>query len=400
MLPFRNQSQDVADGFLADGVTRDLTMLLSRVPRLRVAAYSSAQTAKEGEDRFAADYRTARRALCRLRLACPARREFPAARRTDGRGRRRPALGAADRCASRPVLRGAGQGPCWTCRPRSPRRSTFRTLRRSGGAARSSSMPISSCSGPRRCGSTTIAKLRRRSSTCSSRRWWPIPRTARSMPPWLCNTRRTSPASSAIPRRRHSRWRRSTSIPGLALAPHDPEVLAAAGITASMMGNARLAVRKLQEAVALDPNNPHPLAVLGWQYCWLHGDPAGREMIEIGGGTRAASSALFGLGALSRTLRNSPWPGGGGDRRLSRRRGAQSGLQPQSGDARRGRGAGGEDGGRARGTLARLHTIASDYELEDYVRLARRMVYWFGENPTLEEAIAALRGAWETASIT
>lgn len=65
-----------------------------------------------------------------------------------------------------------------------------------------------------------------------------------------------------------------------AAAPNDPEVVAAAGIVATMTGDCRAAVRLLTRAVDLDPNNPHALAVLGWQLCWLNRDELAIAMIR------------------------------------------------------------------------------------------------------------------------
>lgn len=65
-----------------------------------------------------------------------------------------------------------------------------------------------------------------------------------------------------------------------AAAPIDPDVVAAAGIVATMTGDCRAAVRLLTRAVDLDPNNPHSLAVLGWQLCWLNRDESGIAMIR------------------------------------------------------------------------------------------------------------------------
>ena len=44
VLPFENLTENDQQAFLADGMTRDLTSLLSRVPNARVAPYSSART--------------------------------------------------------------------------------------------------------------------------------------------------------------------------------------------------------------------------------------------------------------------------------------------------------------------------------------------------------------------
>ncbi|TVS15554.1 MAG: hypothetical protein EA417_13175 [Gammaproteobacteria bacterium] len=65
-----------------------------------------------------------------------------------------------------------------------------------------------------------------------------------------------------------------------ATAPNDPDVVAAAGIVAAMTGDCPAAVRLLTRAVDLDPNNPHVLAVLGWQHCYLNRDESGLAMIR------------------------------------------------------------------------------------------------------------------------
>lgn len=64
------------------------------------------------------------------------------------------------------------------------------------------------------------------------------------------------------------------------IAPSQPDVLAAAGILATMTGRADQAVPPLARAVELDPNNPHSRAVYGWQLCLLEWDPAGVELIR------------------------------------------------------------------------------------------------------------------------
>lgn len=65
-----------------------------------------------------------------------------------------------------------------------------------------------------------------------------------------------------------------------ALAPNHPDVLTAAGILATMTGQADLAVPNLERAVQLDPNNPHSRALYGWQLTCLEGDPAGVDLIQ------------------------------------------------------------------------------------------------------------------------
>jgi Tfp pilus assembly protein PilF len=179
----------------------------------------------------------------------------------------------------------------------------------------------------------------------------------------------------------------------IALAPEDPDVLAAAGVAATMMGNARLAVRKLRRAVELDPNNPHSLAVLGWQHCWLHGDPAGREMIETAE-SRAPHHPRYSvwahyrghcelrLGNLSAAIqvyRDGAERNPGYSLNLV----TLAAAQALDGDMR-----------EARSTVARIRKIAPDYRPDDFACLVRRMVYWFGECPTGDDMIAALEKAW------
>jgi DNA-binding winged helix-turn-helix (wHTH) protein/Flp pilus assembly protein TadD len=85
---------------------------------------------------------------------------------------------------------------------------------------------------------------------------------------WSVTVKETSPAA------------REHVFPAQAAAPGDPDVVAAAGIVATMTGDCRTAVRLLTRAMTLDPNNPHVLAVLGWQLCYLNGDESGIDMIR------------------------------------------------------------------------------------------------------------------------
>lgn len=65
-----------------------------------------------------------------------------------------------------------------------------------------------------------------------------------------------------------------------AIAPRDPQVLMGAGIANFMTGQTQEAQRLLTESLAIDPNEPHAAAVLGWAICYL-GDPEqGISLIE------------------------------------------------------------------------------------------------------------------------
>jgi len=85
----------------------------------------------------------------------------------------------------------------------------------------------------------------------------------------------------------------------LAAAPSDPEILAAAGIVATMFHRPDDAIRHLEIATARNPNDAHALAVLGWQHCLRHSDPGGIGLIETAE-ARAPHHPRFGLWATYR----------------------------------------------------------------------------------------------------
>lgn len=85
----------------------------------------------------------------------------------------------------------------------------------------------------------------------------------------------------------------------LAAAPNDPEVQAAAGIVATMFHRPDDAIRHLEIATARNPNDAHALAVLGWQHCLRHSDPGGIGLIETAE-ARAPHHPRFGLWATYR----------------------------------------------------------------------------------------------------
>ncbi len=85
----------------------------------------------------------------------------------------------------------------------------------------------------------------------------------------------------------------------LAAAPSDPEVLASAGIVAAMFHRPDEAIRHLEVATARNPNDAHALAVLGWQHCLRHSDPGGIGLIETAE-ARAPHHPRFGLWATYR----------------------------------------------------------------------------------------------------
>ncbi len=177
------------------------------------------------------------------------------------------------------------------------------------------------------------------------------------------------------------------------LAPLDPEVLAAAGIVATMRGNPRLAVRNLTRSVELNPNNPHSLAVLGWQYCWLNSDVAGQRMIETAE-ARAPHHPRFGLWAhyrghceikLGRIDQAIAAYDDCADRNpnYSLNLVALAMAQALAGRAN-----------DARGTVKRLLMLAPHYTVADYQQLVSTMAYWFADRTTRDRSISALHEVW------
>ena len=85
----------------------------------------------------------------------------------------------------------------------------------------------------------------------------------------------------------------------LATAPHDPDVLTAAGIVATMFHRPGNAIDYLEHSIYLNPNDPHALAMLGWQRCLRDADPGGITLIETAE-SRAPHHPRFALWATYR----------------------------------------------------------------------------------------------------
>lgn len=85
----------------------------------------------------------------------------------------------------------------------------------------------------------------------------------------------------------------------LAAAPTDPEVRAAAGVVAAMFHRPDEAIAHLEIATARNPNDANGLAVLGWQLCLRHCDAGGIGLIETAE-ARAPHHPRFGLWATYR----------------------------------------------------------------------------------------------------
>lgn len=392
VLPFRHQSSEVGDAFLSDGLTRDLTMLLSRVPRLRVAAYSSAQTVREGTDRAPAiSDQLDVRYLVSGSLA-----------RQGDNFQLRVAL-----------MDGVDDAQLWAQRI-DARLDQFFSIQDKVvldvSSSLSAALHLSHAAAlqQRRPFQLNAYELVQRAEAL---RLNYNGETAHEIVGLLERALELDPHDGAVhaalavqhtqnvtskfcdsPAETFSLAKRHIDA-GLSLAPHDPDVLAAAGITATMMGNARLAVRHLRAAMELDPNNAHTLAVLGWQQCWLTGEEEGLRMIETAE-ERAPHHPRFSvwahyrghcevrLGRVERAIEayrdgESRNPG------YSLNLVTLAAAQAAAGQA--------ED---AQATLLRLRAIAPDYRLQDYDELARRMAYWFGEDLTRQAVTTAMAMAW------
>ena len=62
--------------------------------------------------------------------------------------------------------------------------------------------------------------------------------------------------------------------------PQHPDVLVAAGIVKMFSGQNETAIPYLERAVALNPNDPHARAILGWQRCIVYSDADQIALIE------------------------------------------------------------------------------------------------------------------------
>ncbi|MXP28259.1 hypothetical protein GRI58_05415 [Porphyrobacter algicida] len=392
VLPFRRQSAEEDDAFLADGLTRDLTMLLSRVPRLRVAAYSSAQTAREGRDRVPAI--------------------------SDQLGVRYLVSGSLARQGDNFQLRvalmdGVDDAQLWAQRI-DARLDQFYSVQDKivldVSTSLSSALHLSHSVAlrGRRPFQLNAYELVQRAEAL---RLDYNSQTAHQIVTLLEQALEFDPEDGAVhaalavqhtqnvtskfcnaPLETFSLAKRHIDV-GLTLSPHDPDVLAAAGITATMMGNARLAVRHLRAALDLDPNNAHTLAVLGWQQCWLTGEVEGLRMIETAE-ERAPHHPRFSvwahyrghchirLGQVEQAI-DAYRDGEARNPGYSLNLVTLAAALAVAGKAK-----------EAQATLIRLREIAPDYTLEDYNGLAHRMAYWFSEQLPRNIVASALAKVW------
>ena len=387
VMPFANASADPDNSFLADGITRDLTMLLSRVPRLKVAAYSSALLAREGSEPLGA---IAKRLGVRYMVSGSIARAGPALH-----------LRAA-------LMDAQEDTQLWAKRLDAPLDDFFAvqdTLVLDISTSLASALQISHAAAaharrPFQVGAYELVQqaevLRLRYNRDTAFKIVVLLDRALEIDPEDANVH----AALAV---QHTQNVVSSFVPdaaqtfdlarahvdrALELAPRSPDTLAAAGIAATMMGDAPLAVRQLEKAAALDPNNAHTLAVLGWQHCWLNGTREGIEMIRTAE-ARAPHHPRFALWAhyrghcevrlgeleaAVRAYRDGEDRNPGYSLNLATLISALS-LLGRTGEAAE--------------ALRDLYAANSEYRTEDLDRLARRMRFWFGDSPTRAQFIAA-----------
>lgn len=395
VLPFQNMSKMAEDGFLADGITRDLTMLLSRVPRLRVAAYSSALTVTEGSAplpqlaaklgvRYVVSGSLARHGEnFQLRAALMDGVDDAQlwAQRIDARldqfysVQDKLVLDVSTSAASALVVSHSialqGRRPFQL--------SAYELVQRAESLRRNYNRETAQ----------EIVHLLGRALEIDSGDAAVHSALAVQLTQNVTSKFDGSPAETFALAKRHVET-------AMELAPEDPDVLAAAGVTATMMGNARLAVRNLRRAVELDPNNPHSLAVLGWQHCWLYGDPEGRTMIETAE-RWAPHHPRYSVWAHYRghcELRLGNIAGAIEAYRDCVERNPHYSLNLVTLSAALAFAGEIEE---ALETIARIREIAPDYSVGDYAALVRRMIYWFGDYPTADDMIAAMEEVWSLA---
>lgn len=398
VLHFANASSGVGDAFLADGITRDLTMMLSRVPRLKVAAYTSAIRLQEGRDSLADISNT---------LDC-----------------RYVVSGSLSRAGPNFQLRVAlmdavDEAQVWAKRIDAPLTDFYRVQDRiilDISTSLASALQVShvaSISGrrPFQLNAYELVQraeaLRLKYNRDSALEIVDLLNRALALDPQdatvhaaLAVQHTQNVVSSFVSDASDTFSTAQDHIErALALAPTDPEALAAAGVAATMKGDAEDAVAYLERANAIDPNNPHTLAVLGWQHCWRNGTREGIAMIERAE-DRAPHHPRYSVWAHYR---------GHCEIRLGNIDAAVQAYR--DGEARNPEYslnlatlvAALELAGRqneADAAADRLFTVSPAYRPIDLQILADRMKHWFGEHPSNAEFTKAFSLAWDRAEET
>ncbi len=298
VLPVVDMSAVGQATLLADGLTRDLTMLLSRTPRYRVAPYSSAvRLSSRTSDLVAAGEILRARFIVTATLV-----------RSGDTVRIRADLGDA----AENVLLWAEKYETAVDRFFEVQEDVVYSITTAITAKVNTTQPVR----VRRTGRFNLSAyervlaaeaLRANYGVDSARRIVAMLQEALQIEPDDPITR----AALAVQLSQNvvSQWAedpaatiaQADALIGQALeaAPSDPEVRADAGVVATMFHRPDEAIRHLELATARNPNDAHALAVLGWQHCLRHADPAGIGLIETAE-SRAPHHPRFGLWATYR----------------------------------------------------------------------------------------------------
>ena len=298
VLPVLDLSQGGQARFLADGLTRDLTMLLARTPRFRVTPYSSAvRLSQETSDLTAAGDALRARFIVTATLV-----------RSGETVRIRTELGDA----AENVLLWAEKYETAVDRFFEVQEEAVYSISTAITAKVNVTQPIRI----RRTGRFNLSAYERVLAAEALRSNYGID-TARQIVTMLqgaLEIEADDPITRAalavqLSQNVVSQWAEYPEVTvaqadaliaeALVAAPNDPDVHAAAGVVATMFHRPDEAIRHLEYATQHNPNDAHALAVLGWQRCLRHADPTGIGLIETAE-ARAPHHPRFGLWATYR----------------------------------------------------------------------------------------------------
>ena len=298
VLPVADVSPGGEDKLLADGLTRDLTMLLSRTPQYRVTPYSSAvRLAAHTSDLVAAGQALHARFIVTATLV-----------RSGENVRIRTELGDA----AEDVLLWAEKYETAVDRFFEVQEDVVYSITTAITAKVNATQPVR----VRRTGRFNLSAYERVLAAEALRANYGV-ESARQIVAMLQEALQIEPddpitrAALAVQLSQNvvSQWAEDPAATiaqadaliaqALEAAPSDPDVRAAAGVVATMFHRPDEAIRHLELATARNPNDAHALAVLGWQHCLRHSDPAGIGLIETAE-ARAPHHPRFGLWATYR----------------------------------------------------------------------------------------------------
>lgn len=298
VLPVADQSANGEARLLADGLTRDLTMLLARTPRFRVTPYSSAvRLAPEARNTTGAGTALHARFIVAATLA-----------RCEDSVRIR-----AELCdAAEDTLLWADKYEAATDRFFDVQEDAVCSITTAITAKVNTSQPAR----VRRSGRFNLSAYER-VQAAEALRFNYGPDSARQIVVLLQEALAIEPydpitrAALAVQLSQNvvSQWVEDPTATiaqadaliarALTTAPNDPDVRAAAGVVAAMFHRPDVAIGHLEFATQHNPNDAHALAVLGWQRCLRHADPSGIGLIEMAE-ERAPHHPRFGLWATYR----------------------------------------------------------------------------------------------------